>query len=184
MKKVRLETVAALFALALLVGVMWILLNDAGDVDRDNNQEFTELRIVQFYLHLPAEDMIIGRGKTESFAELLNLMQQTVLNIENTKSGLDTISQQDIDDISQQTVAVSAWLIKAQKISTSIKGTGPDRDKYGNAVISTDRIFVAMGGKHMGAVFTRDPESGLWQGWEADRGTIRKLAETLRTGGL
>lgn len=177
-------TVAALIALVVFIGVMWILLNDAGEAEQDKKQEFTEIKVVQFYLHLPEEDMIIGRGKKESFTALQDLTEQAILNIENPKTGVDSLSQQVIDDITQQDIAVSAWLIESQKISISMKGSSPDLDQYGNSVITTDRVLVAMGGKYMGTVFTRDPEAGLWRGWEADRDSIRKFAETLRTGGL
>jgi len=97
---------------------------------------------------------------------------------------VESFSQKEIDDITEQDVSVSAWLMESQKISTSMKDDSPDRDIYGNAVITTDRVLVALGGKYMGTVFIRDPQAGLWQSWEADRDSIRKIAETLRSGGL
>ena len=184
MNRSRLKIIAALVALVFLAGGIWLLLNNAGEVERDPKKEFTELRVVQFYLHLPKDDIIIGRAEEESFATLLDLIRQTVLNIGTPKSGVETFSQKEIDDITEQDVSVSAWLMESQKISTSMKDDSPDRDIYGNAVITTDRVLVALGGKYMGAVFIRDPQAGLWQSWEADRDSIRKFAETLRSGGL
>jgi len=186
-KLLRIETVAALAVSVLSIGIFFFLnLSGKDRVDvPGRSKEFGELKIVQFYLHLPGGDMIIGRDKKESFETLADITDRVILNIEKELSESGSIDEKDIQDIKSGSVSLSTWLIEPQKISTGLKGSGSRvKDKYGNYVIVTDRILFVLGGEYLGTVFVRNAETGAWKAWQAPPENMRQLADIIKAGGL
>lgn len=191
-KKYVMATVVA--GAAILFGLFFLM----GDKDRTTRQEhpqqYKKMNVVQFYLHMPGNDYIIGR-KDSSFSEVMDAAGTAVLSINKSLKDVGTLPEKDlgesagtgesIQDIKSGVVSLSIWLLEPQNISTKI--TAPDdleKDSYGNGVITTDRLLLVLGGRHRGTIFVRNPETGLWSAWGTEGNGFTKLADLIRTGGI
>lgn len=178
----------------LLAGIVVLLL--AGALlyltDYRNNQQETELKqqefrdiskyVVQFYLHLPGGDYIIGR-KNAKYAQLMQSAQQTLCSISGPLNQ-KVYTEEEIKQIKSQGIALSIWLTKPTKISTAISGgQGVVLDKYQNRVITADRFMITLSGKQRG-IYSRNAETGKWQAWTASGEGYLKLIDLIRKGGL
>ncbi len=187
--------------ICLLSALIWFGLTRDKPIHKQQvpTQEFTKFQVVQMYLHMPKGDYIINR-QNASFQKAVTAVESPVLKINQAmpeygvvpdKGPAQEENQETIETIKRKYVAVSLWLMQPQKISTSIKpgnnndageGAALERDKYGNQVISTDRILIVLGGRLQGKVFVRDPVSGNWHVFST--GNVVSLIELVRVGGL
>lgn len=171
--------------IVLFVGGLYYLTQDKEQKSRNiYPQEFKNLSVVQFYLHMAGRDYIIG-SQDKSFNKVFGAVQTAVLSIDKPLPEVGLFDQKSIQDINAKAVSLSVWLVEPQKISTKVKGsTGSTSDKYGNRVIVSDRIFLVLGGKFQGKVFTRDSQSGQWQVWDTASDGFMPLIEAVKDGGL
>ncbi|MFZ5640932.1 MAG: hypothetical protein ACOY4Q_09605 [Bacillota bacterium] len=184
-KSVRFETILAVLAALLLFSGMFFLTGERTKPAGDKYpQEFKDLNIVQFYLHMSGGDYIIGREK-KSYDKVMDAARKAVLSINKPLAGEGLFSEERIQEIKSNTVALSIWMPEPQKVSTRIKANdGMVKDKYGNSVVVTDRFLLVLGKKYQGKVFTRGAETGQWRAWDAKGEGFMPLIEAVRTGGL
>lgn len=190
----RMVAVVTILAALLLIGGLFWAGGKKPQSTQSYRQEFGKLNVVQFYLHMQRRDYIIGRDNP-NFNKVMAVASKAVLAIskplpeigifpDQTSPG-KTVETKSIQDIESGAVCLSIWLIEPQKISTRIRGNGTTlQDKYGNAVVETDRVLLVLGGKFMGKVFTRDYQTGQWRVWTADSDGFMPLIEAVRAGGL
>lgn len=213
-QRVNSHRLPALFLLVvLLVGIgYWWLREAPGPKEPTFKQEFTQLDVVQYYLHMPSGDVIIGR-KNANFdqfskvatnailgingaaasnkipeADLTNSDSASESNKEKGKAGadFDANSVESIQEIERKYISITLWLPQAQKISTKItKNPTPPVDKYGNQVITTDRVLLVLAGPYKGMILTRDDATtGTWTAWDTENPSVQQLVELVRKGGI
>lgn len=184
-KYIRLETILAVLAALLLIGGMFFMTGERTKLPADKyTQEFKDLNVVQFYLHMSGGDYIIGR-ETKSYKKVMEAARKAVLSINKPMAGEDIFSEERIREIKSNTVSLSIWMPEPQKVSTRIKANdGMAKDKYGSSVLVTDRFLLVLGKKYQGKVFTRNTETGQWQAWDVEGEGFMPLIEAVRTGGL
>lgn len=179
----KLQIAVALMMMLVLIGGVFFFLQVRSKENvepQGASQEFKELKVVQFYFHMPGKDYIIGRAQ-KSFPKVLNAAGKAVLSISEKRP----LELKDVRSIESEALSVSVWLLEPQKISTKIKPkNGPNVDKYGNTVLLTDRFLIVMSGRYRGRIFVRDPATSNWQAWAIDGEGMSKLVELVRTGGL
>ncbi|KNZ69272.1 hypothetical protein Tfer_2069 [Thermincola ferriacetica] len=174
---------------AICGGLYWLLHQSDNETKRETrNQEFISLQVVQFYLHLPGGDIIIGR-KNPNFRKVLQLAEDVVTSVsEPLVSPLEGVREVEkaVYEIQSNSVALSVWLINPQKISTKIPAKdGEIADKFKNRVIETDRIMIVLGGKYMGQVLTKEPgRDDKWLAWKVSHEQLMRLVDVVRVGGL
>lgn len=174
------KVIAAVIAVLVLLGGLALLFRDKKAVQNSGPvQEYTDLKVVQYYLHMPGRDYIIGRNE-KSFEKISSAAKEAACSV----SGSLPVRLDSVQEIESKGLSLSIWLIQPQKISTKIKKKGGNTDKYGNAVLVTDRILLVLSGKYQGKCFTRDPQSGQWQGWDLNQAGMGRLIEIIRGGGL
>lgn len=174
------KVTAAVIAVVVLAGGLILLFRDKKTTQNPGPvQEFTDLKVVQYYLHMPGRDYIIGR-KEKSYEKISSAAKEAACSV----SGSLPVRPESIQEIEAKGLSLSIWLLQPQKISTKIKGKGGNTDKYGNTVLVTDRILLVLSGKYQGKCFTRDSQSGQWQGWDLNQAGMGRLVEIVRNGGL
>lgn len=171
-KKIKIEQLAAIvIALLCIAGVVWWVFSSDNSIDKEvQKQENTELQVVQFYLHLPERDYIVGR-QSPKFKELVGLTQELMNGLtDSIKSPLAGSQgvQQSVYDIQRNNVSLSVWLPQS----------------YQNQVMETDRILIILGGQYLGTVLTRTPNSEEWLAWETSTEQMGHFIELIRTGNL
>lgn len=179
-------SLAAVIAVVAVVLVYLLFLSDKPPAEDTGKKEFANLQVVQFYLHLPDGDIIIGR-KNPKFYKLLELVQKTVTSINRPeKSPLAGQGvQKAVYELQRENISLSVWLPQAQKISTEMPAEGKETgDQYHNRVLETDRILIVLGGHYRGQVFTRVPGKEEWLGWKTSAEDMRNLVELIRSGEL
>jgi len=184
--KTKLLTVIFIALIILAAGVFFWSRDWDQKGREDSPLEFTDLNVVQFYLHMSGGDHIIG-SNDNSFPRIMDAVVRAVSSINRPlpelglfpdksppgrENGPDAGEPASIQDIESGAVSLSVWLIEPQKVNT---GTGE---------IVTDRLLLVLGGKFQGMVFARDPASGNWTAWGTGSEGITKLAEIVRAGGL
>lgn len=197
----RLLTLFLLMGVLAGVGYWWF---NASSVIPDTavKQEFTKLDVVQYYLHTPDGDTIIGR-KNPNFEQFSKVAAKAILgingaaqqeSIRETKEIVDSVKGADsgeqsfesIQEIERKYISVTLWLPETQKISTKIiKNPAGSADKYGNQIITTDRVLLVLSGPYQGMVLTRsESTNGTWTVWDTESSPVRDLVEIVRKGGI
>lgn len=175
-----LKIITVVIGIVILAGGLTMLIRDQKGVKNSGpGQEFTDFQVVQYYLHMPGQDFIIGR-KEKSFGKLSSTANTAALSI----SGSLPVKLANANEIESKVISVTIWLLQPQQVSTKIKTGSGKKDRYGNTVLLTDRIVLVMSGKYQGKIFTRNPQTGEWQGWNSDGAGINGLVEIIRSGGL
>ncbi len=180
--------------IAVLIGVVfvgvltWWLRQPADVKDKEVvDQEFTQLKVVQFYLHLPTGDVIINRGNPK-FAEFQKLVESVITDVKDTSTEPALSTKGDtnsIKGIERSTVSLTTWLMEPQKVSSRITAKGTElADKFNNRVIETDRILIIMGGKQAGSVYTKKANGDIWTSWQTSGKGIKEMVEVVRKGGI